>query len=244
MAISFANLGASSGTTEQAPDIREIVDATSYTIPSWDPPNDGIVVLCILNGENAGNIDIASVTGNGDFWTLVHAQQYPATPVTRNMSIYAAYGADLTTAATVIDYGGATQLNCYVSIFHILGADESGAVNASPWVMSNLVSGDALAASTTLDFGTASAEANRGIAFVAHNANEVISGDGVWTKMDDMNGAGPAVGMITSVDESGLRDPFFSWTSSVAFGFIGLEVKASGVVAEPTYMHAGLGIVG
>lgn len=242
MAISFANLGASTGTTEQAPDIRNIVDATSYTIPSWDPPNDGIVVLCIFNGENSGNIDIASVTGNGDFWTFVHAQEYPATPVSRGMAIYAAYGADLTTAATVIDYGGVTQLMCYVSIFHITGADESGAVSTSPWVLSNLVSGTDSGSSTTLNFGAASAADNRGIAFVAHNANEVVAGDGVWTQMDDMNGAGPAVGMITSVDAGGLRDPFFSWTSSVAFGFIGLEVKASG--AESTYMHAGLGIVG
>lgn len=238
MAIAFTNLGLSTGTADQPPDIRNVTDATSFTIASWDPPNDGIVLLCIQNSNNAGSIAISTVTGNGDFWSWIADNQYSGSPATRQLSIYAAYGVDLITGATVIDFGANTQINCYVSIFHVTGADESGVVDTSPWEFSNAQLDLGTSTGATILFNNPANSNNRGIAFIAHNANEVVSEDTTWTNMDDMNGAGPAMGMLTAVDESGLSDPTFSWTTSADFGLIGMEMKAA--VAAPAVQRINL----
>src|SRR3990172_9983992 len=109
MAITFTNLGASSGTTAVAPDIRDINDLTSYTIPSWNPPDDGIVMLCIFNGRADGEVVLNSVTGNGNVWNSIGDWQYPQEAVTRGIEIQAAYGSQLSEGATVIEYDIFTQ---------------------------------------------------------------------------------------------------------------------------------------
>lgn len=230
MAIAFTNLGVSTGTTEQAPDIRDITDLSTYTIPSWDPPDDGIVLLCIFNGQAGGQVFVDSVLGNGDTWEPIHDIVWPSGTEIRACSIFGAFGADLTTGATTIDYAGQVQILCYVSIFHITGADESGTVvNA----FAQFLNGEATSTGVTIDFPAAANADNRAVAFVAHNANEAISDDATWTKMDDMNGAGPAVGMITAVDEGGVRDPAFTWTTNAAYGYLALEVKIAPPAAPP-----------
>ena len=228
MPIAITNLGVSTGTTEQAPDLRALTDATSYTIPSWNPPDDGIVALCIFNGNGAGDVFIDSVTGNGDFWQPLVDTQYPGTP-TRNMEIYVAYGADLTTGETVIDFAGITELNCYVSIFHITEADEDGlAIDA--FGLKEVGGGTATSASHNWT-GTPRDANSRALYFVAHNANEEITQPGSLTKLDDMNGAGPAVGMITAWEDDGFTDPSgsFTWTTSADFGVIAVEILAADV---------------
>lgn len=227
MAVVFANLGASSGTTPVAPDIRDLTDAISYTIPSWDPPNDGIVCLAIFSGENAGNIGITDVTGNGDVWTNVDTKSYldSGTP-TRTIDLFVAYGADLTTGATLIDFDPNTEIFCYVSIFHITGADEQPSQPADAFP--NAFSGEGTGTGTgTIDLPAPISSGNRSLILVAHNANEAITNDAGYTKLDDLNGAGPAIGIITTCDEDGFADAAFTWTTSAAFGYIAFEVAES-----------------
>ena len=106
--------------------------------------------------------------------------------------------------------------------------------------------GDGTFTTVTLDFPAPADADNRAFAFVAHNANEAISidaGSTTWTKLDDMNGAGPALGMITAFDTaSGPNDPNFDWGTSAAYGFIGLEVKIAppeGPAETPKFTRPG-----
>jgi len=230
MAITFTNLGASSGTTAVAPDIRDINDLTSYTIPSWNPPDDGIVMLCIFNGRADGEVVLNSVTGNGNVWNSIGDWQYPQEAVTRGIEIQAAYGSQLSEGATVIEYDIFTQLMCYVSIFHVQGANEIPPIYENLRNPVNNIQADGSGTSTdgliVNNEGPFNSE-SRGLLFLAHNANEAITLDPTWVKLDDMNGAGPAVGMITAYDPDGISDPDCTWTTSTGWGAVMLELKSA-----------------
>lgn len=225
MSIAVTNLGVSTGTTPQAPDIRDLTDLSTYTIPSWDPPDSGIVCLAIFSGENAGNIGIDSVTGNGDFWTQVDGKSYldSGTP-TRDIEFFVAYGASLTTGATLIDFAGITQVFCYVSIFQITGADEQVGQPQDCFISSTPGEGTGTGTGT-IDLAPAVFAGNRALILLAHNANEAITVDASYTKIDDMNGAGPTMGIVTAYDPDGYADPAFTWTTSANFGYLAFEIQ-------------------
>jgi hypothetical protein len=241
MPVTFTNLGASTGTTEQAPDIRNLTDATSYTIPSWNPPDDGIVVLCIFSGENAGNIGITSVTGNGDVWEQIDTIEYPVGAETRTLDVYAARGEDLTTGITTIDFSPNTEIYCYVSIFHIQGADEAQAMLQDTFTAQPTVDATGTGTGTgTIDFAAPASAGNRALIVGAHTANEAITVDAGYTKLDDMNGAGPAMGIVTAFDPDGVSDAAFTWTTSTNYAFLGFEIREAVTTQEtPKFTRPG-----
>jgi hypothetical protein len=238
MAIAITNLGVSTGTTEQAPDIRNLTDATSYTIPSWDPPNDGVVLLCILNGQNTiTDVAIDNLTGNGNTWSEITAVEFDTGR--RILTIFGAFGADLTTGETVIDFGTDTQLACYVSIFQITGAEEDGIDASNTFGLSESTTGSGTSASH--NWAGSVTPDSRPLYFVAHVANEVVSQDASQTKIDDMNGAGPALGMVTAWEDDGFTDPSasFTWATTIAYGVLALEILAPGALEVPKYTLPG-----
>ena len=238
MAIGITNLGVSSGTTDAAPDRKQTIDAVSYTIDSWDPPDTGIVLLVIMNGQNTvTDTAIDALTGNGDSWVQIHTATFGSE---RRQTIYAAFGSALTTGTTVVNFGSDTQLFCYAWMCQITGADESGTV-AGAFGLEESSSGTATSGSHNWSGSPANAD-SRPFYAVAHNANETVTAPGSLTQIDENTGAGPTMGVLTAWEDDGFTDPSdsFTWTTSTAFGILALEILAADAGQTPPYANVTL----
>jgi hypothetical protein len=227
MAIAFTNLGVSSGTTTVAPDLRNFSDLTQYTLASWNPPDNGIMVLCIYNQQNTiTDTTIDSLTGNGNVWELVGGTNWNSAG--RRITVYAAKGSQLTTDVTTIEFGADTQIGCIVSVFQITGADESGSAAGA---FGLIEASSATAASASHNWAGSPANSDsRPLYFVVHAANEAVSAPGSLTSIDDFTMAGPAEGAMSAWESAGFTDPSdsFTWTTSILYGLLALEIKAAG----------------
>lgn len=236
MAIAITNLGASTGTTEVNPDLRALNDATSYANSSWSPPASGIVFFFVMNGQNTvTDTTVDSIDQNGVALTQIGSSlQFDATR--RRITMYAAYANTLSTGVLTVGFGTDTQLFCYVSIFQITGADESGAVT-NAFIAATGTTGSGTSGSLTLASPQNSDSVS--LAAIGHVANEVVTKGANFTKIDDMNGAGPALGWVSEYSTSSFQTTAdASWTTSAAWGAAGAEIKAAAAAAAAAQMRS------
>jgi hypothetical protein len=226
VAITFTNLGASTGTTEVNPDLRDVGDATSYANTSWSPPGSGIVFAFVLSGQNTvTDTAVDSFVHNGVAFTRI-GTDLEFSGGQRRVSMFAAFASLLSTGVTTVDFGTDTQIFCYVSFFQIEGADESGSIS-NAFIPATGTSGTDTSGSLTL--AAPQNSDSRSIAAVGHVTNEVVTKGANFTQIDDMNGAGPALGWVSEFSTSQFETTAdASWTTSSAWGAGGAEVKAAG----------------
>lgn len=236
MAIAFTNLGASSGTTEVNPDIRTGTDLTSYTNTSWTPPSTGIVFFFVMSGQNTvTDTAVDAIDQNGVGLTRIGTDLEFNTS-NRRISMFAAFASALSAGVLTVDFGTDTQLFCYVSIFQIEGADESGTIS-NAFIPATGTSGSGTSGSLTL--ASPQNADSRAIAAIGHVTNEAVTQGANFTKIDDMNGVGPALGWVTEYSTSQFETTAdASWTTSSAWGAAGAEVKMAGGGGEiPATFH-------
>lgn len=226
MAIAFTNHGASTGTTEVNPDLRDVGDATSYSNTAWTPPTEGLLLAFVVSGQNTvTDHSVDSFTGNGVTWTQIATVVFQGAG-TRRVTLFAANAAGSSNGANTVGFGTDTQILCYVSIFSATGVDLSGGVSGA-FVQSPTDSG-AAEASGAVTLGAAGHADNRPVSFFAHNANEAVTADGAWTAVDDFTGAGPTMGAMSQWKSDAFStSAAASWASSVDWGGIAAELKAT-----------------
>lgn len=225
MAIAIANLGASAGTTEAAPDIRNVADATSYANASWTPPSTGIVVCIVINGQNTvTDTTVDSLIHNGVSFTRIGTDiQFSSSQ--RRISVFACYASSLSTGVTTASFGTDTQLFCYMSFFQITGADESGAVT-NAFISATGTTGSGTTASITLAAGQNSDSRTLTAAGWVTNAEPAIEAG--YTKLDGFNGSGPTMGFLTQWHATTFDTAPTATTGSTGnWGMRGLEIKAA-----------------
>lgn len=221
MAITFTNLGASSGTATN-PDIHDGSNASSYANTSWTPPTTGIICCFVANWINTA-ANIPTMSGNSLTWTRIHTITVdPGT--SHRITLFATVATGATTGATTVDFGGETQLGCEASFFQVEGVDVSGGI-AAAFVQTPTNSGTGTTGTVTL--AAAGNSANRPIAAFSHQANEATTPDAAWTEVDDMNGLGPVRGFETQWDTDGFGNASATWTTSAAWVAMAAEIKAT-----------------
>lgn len=222
MAIAFSNLGASAN-----PDINNNVDQTSYVNSSWTPPASGLILVFVCSARSGGP-DTPTISGNSLTWTQIAAFTWGTS---RNIVLFGANASGSTTGATTIDYGGNTQTFCNASFFHVTDVDLSGGVAAA---VVQTVTNSGSGTSGTVTLAAAGNSNNRPISCFAHLANEGKTAQTSWTELDDLFGSTPIRGLETQY-----RDDVFdtaaaaSWSSSVSWGGMAAELKATTAKARP-----------
>lgn len=233
MALSFTNQGTSAN-----PDINDDVDRSSYTNTSWTPPSSGLIVAFVFNRKTA-TPDTPTMSGNSLTWTNIVTVQ-GVTDANNRATLFGANASGSTTGATTVDFGGVTQLGCFVSFFHVAGVDLSGGV-AAAFVQSPTGQGAGTSASITL--AAAGHADNRPISFFGHITNEVVTPRTNWTELDEFLGTAPLRGI-----NSQYRGDTFettasaSWATSAPWVGIAAEIKATVGGAPVSTRRALLGV--
>jgi hypothetical protein len=120
--------------------------------------------------------------------------------------------------------GGVTAIGCAWHIIQVQGQDTSGTI-----VQSNLGATAQTGTSSTVTQSAASAAANRFFSYHIHRAQEVTTPRTNWTELDDRNGTAPNMGFEVQWRDDGTNETTAtaSWTSSVRWQCLALEVKAA-----------------
>lgn len=218
-------------------------NATSYTAaPTWTPGANTLLVAFVGNQLAATPLDPTSVTGHGLMYTKVDSLANS----THRLGVWVAHaGASPTSTACVASWGAVTQSGGDIIEFEVTGWESTGTALAA---IVQAPTNSGTGTSGTVALAAAGFSANRPMAGFVHLAAEVHAPRTNWSTLT-LNQNRGSHGSPNAATSGQYRSDAFettasaSWTSSVAWLGIAIEIKEAGATGGggsttvPVFVH-------
>lgn len=206
---------------------RDTANTTSYADTETTTPAANSALLCFIYNTASPGGAVSSVTAYGATW----AELATVSSSNGRLSVWWAYAGGSPSSSTATVAFAANQTGCAFDIIEITGADTSDFTVQQP-----TNSGTGTSGSVTLSaFGDAT---NNGcVAGFGILANEAMTEDATatWTERSDAGYNSPTTRLAVATRTGEDTTASYSWTSSVAWAGIAVEIKAaSGGAATAT----------
>ena len=221
MAISFTNSGVSLNTT---------TGSDVYSTSSWTPPSNALLIVFFAARDvysATANNSPSSITHGSINFTKVQARS-PGNDSQMEMWV-ADSGSSPGNNTTTITFTE-SKSGLHFHVFAATGVNlTGGAANAVQTPTGGTTGGNGTSGSVTLDSPLQSA--NRPVSFFFHRANETLTGRTNWTDVSNGNFASPNSGALSQYRSDAFETTASAtWTTSVVWGGMAAEIKASGGV--------------